>query len=349
MRAKKKMRAVVKTHDMGPGAELREVPIPEMGPGDVLVKVEKAAICGSDKHRYRWESSMGEPNFVSPLTLGHEISGRVIEVASGVTRTKVGDRVALETHVHCGTCAQCLRGDFHICHNLQVLGLNRNGCFSDYVVIPQSCAVPVSEEIPPQQVALLEPMGVAYHGLSKVRTGGNTVLVVGCGPIGLMSVQLARILGASCIVAVGKHPSQRQMARRLGADIVAAPNPDEVRAAVSEATGGYGVGIALEISGSPDGVETAFDSVRKGGEVVMIGFPRVMDFDFQKYLVRKELHVHGQHGRKMYDTWVDVLALCKAGLLDISGYVTGDVPLEAFADAFELADREDQIKVLLTP
>ena len=343
------MRAVVKTHDMGPGAELREVPIPEMGSRDVLVKVEKAAICGSDKHRYRWEPSMGEPNFVSPLTLGHEISGRVMEVGSEVTRTKVGDRVAVETHVPCETCVQCLRGDFHICHNLQVLGLNRDGCFSDYVVIPQSCAVLVSEEIPPQQVALLEPMGVAYHGLSKVRTGGNSVLVVGCGPIGLMSVQLARILGASCVIAVGKHPSQRQMARRLGANIVAGPNPGEVKAAVIEATDGYGVGVALEISGSPAGVETAFDSVRKGGELVMVGFPKAMNFDFQKYLVRKELRVHGQHGRKMYDTWVDVLALCKAGLLDLSGYITGDVPLEAFDKAFELANREDQIKVLLTP
>ena len=139
------------------------------------------------------------------------------------------------------------------------------------------------------------------------------------------------------------------MARRLGANIVAGPNPDEVKSAVIEATDGFGVGVALEFSGSPTGVETAFDSVRKGGELVMVGFRKVMNFDFQKYLVRKELRVYGQHGRKMYDTWVDILALCKAGLLDISGYITEDVPLEAFDKAFELANREDQIKVLLTP
>jgi threonine 3-dehydrogenase len=346
---RKTMKAVVKTHDMGKGAELREVTIPEVGPGDVLVQVEKAAVCGSDKHRYYWESSMGKPNFTSPLIIGHEMSGKVIEVGTEVKRANVGTRIAAETHVPCGTCLQCLTGNFHICHNLEVLGLHRDGCFSDYIVLPQACTVPVPEELPPDETVLLEPMGVAYHALSKVKVGGNSVLIVGCGPIGLMSVQLAKILGASCIIAAGKRSLQREMAGSLGANIVTGPDPDEVKAAVNDATDGYGVGVALEMSGNPIGVETAFGSVRKGGELVLVGMPKAMTFDFQRYLVRKELRVHGQHGRRMYDTWVDLLGLLESGALEISGYVTADVSLEEFDRAFELANGEDQIKVLLTP
>jgi threonine 3-dehydrogenase len=345
----KTMKAVVKTHEMGAGAELRTVPVPQVGPGDVLVKVEKVAICGSDKHRYHWEPSMGKPNFLSPVILGHEIAGKVIQVGPGVTRTKVGDLIAAETHIPCGTCIQCLTGDPHICHNLKVLGMNRDGVFSEYVLLPQACAVPMPEEVPPEQAVLLEPMGVAYHALSKVRVDGNSVLVVGCGPIGLMAIQLAKILGAACIIAVSKRPFQGEMAKKLGASFVTSPELEEIKMAVNKATGGYGVGVALEMSGSSSGVEASFASTRKGGELVLVGFPKPMNFDFQNYLVRKELRVHGQHGRRMYNTWVELLSLLKGGMIPLSYYVTADLPLEEFGKGFELASQDGQIKVLLTP
>jgi threonine 3-dehydrogenase len=345
----KTMKGVVKTHEMGAGAELRTVPVPQVGPGDVLVKVEKVAICGSDKHRYHWEPSMGKPNFLSPVILGHEIAGKVIQVGPGVTRTKVGDLIAAETHIPCGTCIQCLTGDPHICHNLKVLGMNRDGVFSEYVLLPQACAVPMPEEVPPEQAVLLEPMGVAYHALSKVRVDGNSVLVVGCGPIGLMAIQLAKILGAACIIAVSKRPFQGEMAKKLGASFVTSPELEEIKMAVNKATGGYGVGVALEMSGSSSGVEASFASTRKGGELVLVGFPKPMNFDFQNYLVRKELRVHGQHGRRMYNTWVELLSLLKGGMIPLSYYVTADLPLEEFGKGFELASQDGQIKVLLTP
>lgn len=346
---KKTMSAVVKTHAMGVGAELREVPVPPVGPADVLVKVEKAAICGSDKHRYYWEASKGKPNFLSPIILGHEIAGRVIQVGSGVTRTKVGDLVAAETHIPCGTCIQCLTGDFHICHNLKVLGLNRDGCFSEFAVFPQACAVPMPEGVTPAQAVLLEPMGVAYHALSKVKVGGNSLLVAGCGPIGLMAVQLAKILGAAEIIAVAKRAFQKETARKLGATFVTGPQPEEIKEAVEKATGGFGVGASLEMSGSSSGVEACFASTRKGGEMVLVGFPKTMNFDFQNHLVRKELTVHGQHGRRMYNTWVDLLFLLKSGRIPLADYVTADLPLKDFAKGFELAGQEGHLKVLLTP
>jgi threonine 3-dehydrogenase len=345
----KTMKAVVKTHEMGAGAELRKVPIPSVGPGEVLVKVEKVAICGSDKHRYNWEPAMGKPNFLSPIILGHEIAGKVIQVGPGVTRTKVGDLIAGETHIPCGTCLQCLTGDPHICHNLKVLGLNRDGVFSDYVLLPQACAIPMPEGIPPEHAVLLEPMGVAYHALSKVRVDANSVLVAGCGPIGLMSIQLAKILGASCIIAVAKRRFQGEMAKKLGATIVTNPEPEEIKRTVNQATAGYGVGVALEMSGSPSGVEASFASTRKGGEIVLVGMPKPMNFDFQTYLVRKEVRVHGQHGRRMYNTWVELLSLLKAGMISLADYVTADLPLEEFAKGFELASQDGQIKILLTP
>jgi len=343
------MKAVVKTHEMGAGAEWRDVPIADVTPGDILVKVEKAAICGSDKDRYRWEPSMGNPNFTSPIIIGHEMAGRVVEVGPGVTRTKAGDLIAVETHIPCGTCIQCMMGDQHICHNLKVLGLNRDGCFSEYVTLPQACAIPLPKGVTSEQGALLEPMGIAYHALSKVKVAGNSVLVVGCGPIGLMAAQLAKILGASCVIAVGKYPFQREMAKSLGATLVITSDPGEVKTAVQDATDGYGVGAALEMTGSVPGVGIAFECMRKGGELVLIGFPKPMTFDFQTSLVRKELKVHGQHGRRMYETWADLLALLKAGIIDPAQYVTSDVPLEEFDKAFELAGREGQIKIVLTP
>lgn len=342
------MKAVVKTHEMGVGAELRELPIPPVGPGEVLVKVVKAAICGSDKHRYYWEPSKGKPNFLSPVILGHEIAGEVIQVGSEVTRTKVGDLIAAETHIPCGTCVQCLTGDPHICHNLKVLGLNRDGCFSEFVVFPQACAVPMPEGITPAQAVLLEPMGVAYHALSKVKVGGSSLLVAGCGPIGLMVVQLAKILGASEIIAVAKRPFQKEMARKLGATFVTGLQLEEIKDAVDKATGGYGVGAALEMSGSSNGVDACFASTRKGGEIVLVGFPKPMSFDFQNQLVRKELRVHGQHGRRMYSTWVDLLSLLKAGRIPLADYITADLPLKEFGKGFELASQDGQIKVLLT-
>jgi threonine 3-dehydrogenase len=230
-----------------------------------------------------------------------------------------------------------------------VLGLNRDGVFSEYVLLPQACAIPMPEGIPPGQAVLLEPMGVAYHALSKVRVDGNSVLVAGCGPIGLMSIQLAKILGASCIIAVAKRRFQGEMAKKLGATVVTGTDPEEIRKAVSQATGGYGVGVALEMSGSPSGVEASFASTRKGGEIVLVGMPKPMNFDFQTYLVRKEVRVHGQHGRRMYNTWVELLSLLKAGMISLTDYVTADLPLEEFARGFALASQDGQIKILLTP
>ncbi len=343
------MRAVVKTHEMGFGAEWREVSIRAPGTGEILVKVGQAAVCGSDRDRYRWEPSLGKPKFISPIIIGHEMAGTVVETGAGVTRIGTGDRVAVETHIPCGTCIQCLTGDPHICHRLKVLGLNRDGCFSEYVTLPETCAVPLPPEVSFDQGALLEPMGIAYHALSKVKVSGNSVLVVGCGPIGLMAIELARIMGAPYIFAVAKHSFQREWAERMGATLVREPNPAEVKSAVLEMTDGYGVGVALEMTGSSVGVEVAFDCVRKGGEIVLVGFPKPMTFDFQNGLVRKELRVHGQHGRRMYQTWTDLLALLKAGLIDPSVYITSRLPLQDFPRGFELADRGDQIKVLLTP
>ena len=312
------MMAVVKEQAKGFGAQWREVPRPDVGPHDVLVQVEKTAICGSDRGRYRWRPGLGTPDFLPSLILGHEMAGRVVEVGAMVTRTRPGDRIAAETHIPCGTCLQCQIGEQHVCHNLKVLGVHRDGCFCEYVSLPEICAVPVPPAMTAEQAVLLEPLGVAYHALSKVKVAGEAVLVVGCGSIGLMAVQLARTLGASLVVAVAKRPSQREMALRLGADLVLGTDPAEVDKSVRAATGGYGADAVIELTGTPDGVGAAFESVRKAGQVVLVGTTKPVMFDFQKYICRKELVVHGQHGRRMFETWRDVMALLGSGRLAVS-------------------------------
>jgi len=343
------MRAVVKDQKLGYGARLERVDLPRPGPGEVLVRIEKAAICGSDKLRYRWGPGSGPPDFLPRLIMGHEAAGRVVGLGPGVSGLEKGRKVALETHLTCGACLQCRTGQSHVCHNLKVLGVHRDGCFAEYIALPRECAVPLPEEIPLTQAVLLEPLGVAYHALSKVRVAANPALVLGCGPIGLMAVHLARALGAAPILAVAKHPLQAKLARDKGADLVLSPDPAEIKAAVAEATDGYGVGAALELTGTREGVLAAFEAVRKAGELVLVGTMRPLEFDFQRFLNRKELTVHGLHGRRLFETWTGLLDLLRAGRLDLSGLVTADLPLESFEEAFALADQKDQVKVLLSP
>ena len=343
------MLAAVKSVAYGLGAELKEVPVPRPSFGEVLVKVEKAAICGSDHERFYWEPGKGEPTFTDHLILGHEAAGTVQEVGPGVSRVEPGQHVAVETHVPCGRCIQCLTGDQHICSDLGVLGLNYNGCFAQYVLLPQACVVPVPPEMPFEQAAILEPTGVAYHALSKTRVAGNTVLISGCGPIGLMAVQIARVLGASQIVAIAKHQDQAEMARSLGADHVAPTEDDAIAAAVGKAGGGYGMGVGIELAGVPQSAINVFKAMRKSGEVVLVGNLPPFEFDIYNLLCRKELKVHGQHGRRMYNTWVEVMGLVAGGRLKLDEFVTADLPLSQLAQAFELSKRPDQTKVLISP
>lgn len=343
------MLAVVKSVAHGLGAELKQLPIPTPGEGEVLVRVEKAAICGSDHERFYWQPGMGEPSFRDNLVLGHEAAGVIEAVGPAVNRVEPGQPVAVETHVPCGHCIQCLTGDQHICSNLGVLGLNYDGCFAQYVLLPQASVVPLPPGMPFEQAAILEPFGVAYHALSKTRVAGNSVLISGCGPIGLMAVQTGRALGAAQIVAVAKHEVQAEQARKLGADYVASPELEDILAVVEKAGGGYGMGVGIEMAGVPQSTINLFEAMRKGGEVVLTGNLPPFEFDFHRLLSKKELTVHGQHGRRMYDTWLELIDLVSAGRLNLDGFVTADLPLSQVAEAFELSKRPEQTKVLLSP
>ncbi len=345
----REMLAAVKSVAHGHGVELKKLPVPQPGPGEVLVKVIKAAICGSDHIRFYWEAGRGEPPFTDHLTLGHEAAGVVEAVGLAVNRVEPGQRVAVETHIPCGRCIQCLTGDQHICSNLGVLGLNRNGCFAQYVLLPQACVVPAPPEMPFEQAVLLEPTGVAYHALSKTRVAGNTVLISGCGPIGLMAVQIARVLGAARIVAIAKHEAQAEMARRMGADLVTPPLEAEIAQAVEKAGGGYGMGVGIELAGVPDSAINVFKSMRKSGEVVLTGNLPPFKFDIYNLLCTKELTVHGQHGRRMYNTWVELMGLVASGRINLEALVTADLPLMDIEKGFELSKQPEQTKVLLSP
>ena len=247
------MRALAKTRP-GPGVELIERPTPTPGAGEVLLRVEAASICGTDHHLYTWDEWAAE-NLEPPRVLGHELAGTVIGTGSGVTRVREGDLVGVESHLFDWTCAQCRRGDMHLCRNLRVIGVHVDGGFAEQVVIPEANAIE-SNGLDPGVVALQEPMGNAVHAAFVEPIEGRSVLVTGCGPIGLCAVGIARAAGASVVIATDTEPYRLELARTMGADHALDATDPQTEARIRDATGGDGVDVVLEMSGAQAGTRS---------------------------------------------------------------------------------------------
>ena len=346
----KTMKAVVKNASWG--ASLQDVAIPRCEKNGVLVKILASAICGSDVHRYLWEPSKGNPAFRIPVVMGHELCGEILEVGSDVQGLVPGQIVTADTHIPCGRCYQCLNGMPHICNNLRVFGSSTDGCFSEYYAFPAICARPIPAGITPEEGALLEPMGVAYHALSKSgHIAGDSVAIVGCGAIGLMTVALAKILGAAQIIAVSRSRENLERALAFGAThIVSAKEWNAPSEAVLRLTDGYGAGTVIELSGNVGAFEDALQMPRKGGAFVAASMPQQkISVDFSMQVARRELTIYGFHGRRMFETWTAVENLIAAGKLKLSPFITAQMPLEEFSKAFEMAQSSAHIKVILKP
>jgi threonine 3-dehydrogenase len=342
------MKALVKTRPAA-GASLEQRPQPTLGPNDVLVRVEAASICGTDLHIYRWDPLM-RSRIHPPLVFGHEFCGTVEAVGSEVEAIKPGTFVSAEMHVACGHCLQCRIGQQHICQNLKIIGIDLDGCFAERVRIPASNILPVDPAIPRHYAAVLDPLGNAVHTVLAGEIAGQTVAVVGCGPIGLMAIQVAKACGASAIYGVEVKPHRLELAQKVGA--VAAFNPKEtdVVAAVREATGGAGADVVLEMSGNPKAIQQAFKMLRGGGRLSLLGLPtEPVALDLVPDVIFKGATVQGIYGRRMYDTWYRMLALLKAGALDLDLIISDRLPLEQFEKAFDLLGQGEASKVLLYP
>jgi threonine 3-dehydrogenase len=342
------MKALRKTRS-APGASVESVPVPVLGPNDVLVRVRTASICGTDLHIYewdRWSASRIHP----PMTFGHEFCGTVERIGEDVTGIARGDFVTAEMHVACGRCRQCRLGQSHVCQNLSILGIDRDGCFAEFVRIPAGNIWPIDPAIPEHYGAILDPLGNAVHAVLAGEIAGQTVAVTGCGPIGLMSIAVAKACGASAIFATEVNEHRRDMAVTMGAAEALDPAAGDVVARVRAATGGAGVDVLLEMSGNPRAIEMGLAMLRSGGRASLLGIPsEPVTLDLVGSVITKGVTIHGIFGRRMFQTWVQMTELLKQRRLDLEPLFHERLPLERFAEAFSLLEAGLPGKVILCP
>ena len=344
----KTMLAVVKP-EAAPGAEVREVKVPSFGRKDVLVKVKVASICGTDLHIYEWDR-WAQGRIKPPLIPGHEFCGEVVAFGDEVTSVKEGDFVSAEMHVACGKCMQCRTGDAHICQSVKIIGVDADGAFAEFVVIPETNIWKLDPAIPQEYASILDPLGNAVHTVLAGEIAAKTVAVTGCGPIGLFSIAVARAAGASTIFALEVNEPRRKLALQMKADFALDPSKEDVRAIIKEETGGLGVDVVLEMAGHPDAIRTGFDIVRSGGRISLLGLTsKPISLNFSEDIIFKGITVQGINGRKMYQTWYQMTALLKAGKLDLHPVITDRVPMKDFSKVMARLKTGEASKILVYP
>ncbi len=342
------MMAVVKPA-AAPGAEIREVKIPAFGRTDVLVKVKVASICGTDLHIYDWDR-WAQNRIHPPLIPGHEFCGEVVAFGDEVTSVKEGDFVSAEMHVACGKCLQCRTGEAHICQNVKIIGVDTDGAFAEYVVIPETNIWKLDPAIPLEYASILDPLGNAVHTVLAGEIAAKTVAITGCGPIGLFSIAVARAVGATTVFAIEVNEHRRRLAKEMKADYALDPSKEDVKAIVMEKTGGLGVDVVLEMAGHPDAIRTAFDIVRRGGRLSLLGLTsKPISVNFSEDIIFKGITVQGINGRRMYQTWYQMTALLKAGKLDLHPVITDRIAMKDFSKAMERLKTGEASKILVYP
>jgi threonine 3-dehydrogenase len=331
------------------GLQMDTVTVPAIGPTDVLVRVKAASICGTDLHIYGWDR-WSQGRIKPPLTLGHEFCGNVERVGDEVTAVRPGDFVSAEMHVNCGHCRQCRLGQAHICRNLRIIGIDQDGAFADFVRIPASNIIKLDPGIPEHYGAILDPLGNAVHTVLAGPIAGQTVLVTGCGPIGLMSIAVAKACGSSTVFATEMNEARRAMAKKMGADVVINPASEDAVKRILGETGGTGVDALLEMSGNPMAIQQGFRALRAGGRASLLGIPTEnVPLDLVNDVIFKGATVQGIYGRRMYETWVEMTALLKAGRLNLEPLFAERAPLGNFEGAFAKLQEGLPGKILLYP
>jgi len=336
-----------------PGLDLVAIPIPEIKPDEVLLRVEATAICGSDLHFYNWDA-YAQKKIKPPLTIGHEFSGEIVEAGKAVKHYRVGEYVTADSHIACGNCAVCKIGLQHICQNLKIFGNEVDGSFAEYIAVPEGSLWRLSRDIPSEVGAIMEPLGGAVQATLIEPVTAQSVVVFGDGPIGLFAAGVASVAGASKVSLVGIVPSRLEVARKLGANAVYNALEDkQIVEKLLDETNGLGVDVVLEMSGAHSALKDAFAVVRKGGRVTLFGISPgpVPEFDFNYNVILRQVRIRGVAGRHMWDTWQVMDGLLQSGRLDPRPVITGDLPLEAFDEGFKqlTSGARDGLKIILRP
>jgi threonine 3-dehydrogenase len=341
------MKALVKEAPQT-GLTLLEKPIPQLPVDGVRIRVLATSICGTDLHIYNWDA-WAASKVTTPLTVGHEFCGEVIEVGEKVTRFEAGDYVAAESHIFCDRCRTCRAGQRHICENEKIIGVQRDGAFAEQIVMPERCIWRTPADLPSEIATLQEPLGNSVHATLAGEVSRRHVMVTGCGPTGLFAVAIAKTCGAASVMAVDVKQYRLDLAAELGADQVFNPLECDVVTEIHGATEGRGADVVLEMSGNEKAIEDGLRSLSRGGDFRFFGVPSDrISIDVARDIIFKGAHVQGILGRKVWDTWHDTARLLEAGL-DLTPIVTHRFPMDDYEIAFDLIQRGECGKVILYP
>ena len=334
-----------------PGLVLEEAPTPVCGEDDVLVRVEAASLCGTDLHIFHWDDWAAQ-RIRPPLTLGHEFAGTVVEVGRNVRHVATGDFVSAESHVTCGMCFHCRTGQAHMCERTQILGVDRDGAFAEYVAVPESVIwLNDRTKLAPEIATLQEPFGNAVFATSLHDLAGRTVAILGCGPVGLFTIAIARASGAGRILASDRVPFRLGLARTMGVtDVVNVDGVADVPGWFIERNEGDHLDVVFEMSGSPSAIGDAFRIARNGGHVLLFGIPaRPVEVDVAESLIFKNLNVTAVNGRQIFGTWYRTRWLLEHGVVDLAPLITHRCRLSEFERALRTLDAGEACKVVLYP
>lgn len=338
------MRALVKARPE-PGIWMEEVPVPDIGPNDVLIRVRKTAICGTDVHIYNWDE-WARRTVPVPLVTGHEFVGTVADVGSAVSEYRIGQRVSGEGHVVCGHCRNCRAGRGHLCRNTSGVGVNRPGAFAEYVAMPQHNVIPIPDDIPDEIASIFDPLGNAVHTALSFDLVGEDVLVTGAGPIGIMGALVAQCVGARKVVITDINPSRLELARKMKIHHVVDASKERLADVMAQEDMKEGFDVGLEMSGSAAAFRDMIAAMNNGGRIAILGIaPAGFEIDWNS-VIFKMLTLKGIYGREMFETWYKMIALVQ-GPLDISGLITHRISAKDFLEGFEAMRSGSSGKVVM--
>lgn len=340
----KKMDALVKKYAK-PGLWLEQVDIPEMGEHDVLIKMKKTAICGTDVHIYNWDE-WSQKTIPVPMTIGHEFVGEIVDLGSRVSDFKIGDLVSGEGHIICGRCRNCLAGRRHLCKDTKGVGVNRTGIFAEYAVIPMTNVWLCDKRIPEDVLSIMDPLGNAVHTALSFDLLGEDVLITGAGPIGIMATAVARHAGARYVVVSDVNEYRLDMAKKMGATRVVNPLKESLQDVMQELEMKEGFDVGLEMSGNAQAFQSMVDVMYHGGKIAMLGIQGTDTIVDWNKIVFNMLHIKGIYGREMFETWYKMTAMLQSGL-DISGVITHRFHYTEFEKGFDVMRSGQSGKVIL--
>lgn len=338
------MKALVKTK-REPGIWMQEVAVPEYGVNDVLIKIHKTAICGTDIHIYSWDD-WAQATIPVPMTVGHEFYGEIVEVGSEVKGLQIGQRVSGEGHITCGFCRNCRAGKRHLCRNTLGVGVNRPGSFAEYLAMPASNVLVMPDNISGDQAAILDPFGNATHCALAFNVVGEDVLITGAGPIGIMAVAIVRHIGARHVVITDVNEYRLELARKMGATRAVNVKYQTIPEIIKELGMLEGFDVGLEMSGNPLALNDMVKGMNHGGNIAMLGIPPQETLIDWNQVIFKGLAIKGIYGREMFETWYKMIAMLQSGL-DISPVMTHHFSVADYQHAFQIMASGQSGKVIL--